>query len=264
MRVFHRYTFAMNDDDKPDAPSESESVLVPEFVHTEIARLQLNVKSEHLEKLGLYLRALLDTNQRVNLTGIRDLEVAWRKLVIDSLTALPGLEDLPAGSKVVDVGTGGGMPGLPLAVCRPDLLFTLIDSTGKKTKFIQDQCKSLHLPHVSVLNDRAETIGQQSAHRESFDLAVCRAIGPMRELLEYTLPLVRVGGAVLAMKGPSVEQELNQAGDALAALGGGDVNVFDAFPPEFEINTVIVHVTKESATPGKYPRLPGMPRQAPL
>jgi len=117
---------------------------------------------------------------------------------------------------------------------------------------------------VAVIQDRAENVGQNPTHRQRYDIAVCRALGPMNVLAEYTLPLVKVGGRLLAMKGPSVEQELEAATDALATLGGGDLAVINAYPDSFEQDTVIVSVVKERPTPGNYPRLPGVPKQSPL
>ena len=232
---------------------------VPEFVHDDLKRLDIDLAEDRIKELARYLDLLLDTNQRVNLTGIKDRDEAWRRLIIDSLTVLPGLSPYE-DARVADVGSGGGLPGIPLAICRPDLAFVLIESTGKKAKFLE----SVGLPNVQVINDRAEHIGQNPAHRQHYDVAVCRAIGPMRETLEYTLPLVRVGGCLLAMKGPSVEDELNDAADALMTLGAGEMQVIDAYPEEFGINTLIVRVEKSEPTPSEYPRLPGIPRQSPL
>lgn len=234
---------------------------IPDFVPGDLARLGLTLTEAELGALEQYLDLLLDENQRVNLTGIRDREEAWRRHIIDSLTLYPGLADLP---NVVDVGSGGGMPGLILAATMPHHRFTLIEATGKKARFIERAASSLGLSNVRVIADRAETVGGQPAHRQHYDAAICRAVGPMRELLEYTLPLVKVGGVVLAMKGPRVEAELQDAGDALQTLGGGDVQVVDAYPDGFDVSTVIVIVVKDQPTPKLYPRRPGVPRQEPL
>ncbi len=237
---------------------------IPDFVRDDLTRLDLVLSDEQLARLDFYLTHLLETNQHMNLTAVRESEAAWRRLIIDSLTILPWMASIPADARVIDVGSGGGMPGIPLAIARPDLGVTLLEATGKKAKFLESCVAKVPLPNVKVLASRAETAGQDKAHRQQYDVAVCRAVGPLRELLEYTLPLVKVGGVLLAMKGPSLEKELEDASDALHRLGAGEVQVFDAYPPGFEINTVVVQVTKQHQTHKQYPRAPGVPRMEPL
>lgn len=236
----------------------------PDFVRDDLAKLGLVVSDHELALLARYLGAMLEANTRFNLTSIREPDDAWRRHVIDSLTLLPFLSGFGEGKSLVDVGTGGGMPGMPIAITRSDLRVTLIESTGKKARFLEETVASLGLKNVRVRPDRAEALGQLKGVRESFDVAVCRALGPMPELLEYTLPLVRVDGFVMAMKGPSVEGELKRSGDALTKLGGGEVQVYDAYPEGFGQNTVIVAIEKIGRTPRDYPRRPGVPRAEPL
>jgi 16S rRNA (guanine527-N7)-methyltransferase len=237
---------------------------IPDFVPDELGQLGLTLETTEFDRLACFLDLMLDENSRVNLTSIRNPEQAWRRHIIDSLTLYPGLADLPTGATVADVGSGGGLPGIVLAVTLDQLKFTLIEATGKKARFIEAAAKQMQLSNVQVLADRAETVGQQSPHRQRYDAVVCRAVGQMRELLEYTMPLVKVGGFVLAMKGPSVEKELDEAGDALEILGAGDVKIIDAYPQGCDINTVIVAVVKDRPTPQDYPRRPGLPRHEPL
>ena len=237
---------------------------VPSFVQDELPRLGVEAAPAMLERLAVYLDQLLEANRRFNLTAVRDRETAWRRHVIDSLTLLAGLETLPAGATIIDVGSGGGLPGIPLAIARPDLRVTLLEATGKKARFLEQCVATLALGNVQVVQDRAEHAGQSAAHRGRYDVAVCRALGPMNVLAEYTLPLVKQGGRVLAMKGPTVERELDAAADALATLGAGDLAVIDAYPPGFDRHTVIVSIVKDRPTPRAYPRLPGVPKQSPL
>ena len=239
--------------------------MIPNFVHKAIDQLRVDVDAQMLRVMARFLDLLQKTNQQFNLTGIQDRDEMWRRHIIDSLTLLPWIEDsagLP--KKIIDVGTGGGVPGIPIAIARPDLRLTLLDATAKKTRFCQQCISDLGLAQVDVVNERAETIGQHPDHRQQYDAAACRALGPMRQLLEYTLPLVRTGGQVLAMKGPKAEAELAESADAMHLLGAGKLEVFDAYPPGFDKNTVIVVIHKASATPPQYPRPPGMPRQSPL
>lgn len=237
---------------------------IPAFVSEDLQRIGLEVEQVTLEKLAEYLDAMLEANKRFNLTAIREPDAAWRRHIIDSLTILPSLDELPEQSRVIDIGTGGGLPGMPLAIARPDLKIFLLESTGKKVAFLTECAKQLGLRNVTVIHSRAEHAGQQAEHRNQYDVAICRAIGVMAELLEYAMPLSKVGGKLLAMKGPKAEQELEAAGDALTILGAGSVQVLEAYPEGFELNTVIVEVTKDQPTPPEYPRLPGVPHQTPL
>jgi 16S rRNA (guanine527-N7)-methyltransferase len=237
---------------------------VPEFVREDLEGLGFELPEVLLDRLASFLALLLETNERINLTAVRDADEAWRRLIVDSLTPLPGLDDLDEGATLIDVGSGGGMPGIPLAIARPDLRVTLLEATGKKARFLESACRDLGLENVDVVPQRAETAGQDANHRERYDAAVCRAVGPMNVLLELCLPLVRIGGSLLAMKGPKAEEELQRAGDALDKLGAGELQVFDAYPETFANDLVIVQVAKDRATPKGYPRPPGVPKHDPL
>jgi len=239
----------------------------PSTNHDAISRLGLDLEPGLIDRLERYLDLLLEVNQRVNLTAVREREAAWGRLIVDSLTVVPFLDEAAGeggGLTVIDVGSGGGLPGLPVAIARPGWRVTLLDATGKKVEAMRGFAEALELANVEVVQGRAEEVGQDKGRRERFDVAVCRGVGPMAELLEYTLPLVRVGGAVLAMKGPKVKDELDAAGDALGALGGGELAVYDAYPEGFDNDLVMVWVGKAAATPSEYPRLPGVPKREPI
>jgi len=237
---------------------------LPAFVHDDLEALGFEIPAPTLARLADFLALLLETNRGLNLTALRDTERAWRGLILDSLTPLPGLDDFTRGAEVVDVGSGGGLPGIPLALARPDLSFTLLESTGKKARFLETAAHALGLGNVSVLADRAETAGHAPDHRERYDAAVCRAVGPMNVLLEFCLPLLKVGGRLLAMKGPKAEAELKVASDAIDRLGGGEISVYDAYPESFGNDLVIVALDKARPTAKKYPRPPGVPKREPL
>jgi 16S rRNA (guanine527-N7)-methyltransferase len=237
---------------------------VPDFVQLDIKTLGLDLGGEVVERLAAYLDLLFEANKKINLTAIKDVDLAWQRLIIDSLTLLAGLENVPAGARLIDIGSGGGLPGVVLALCRGDLDITLLEATGKKVRFLKECINAMGLKQVRAVQDRAETLGQNHAHRERYELAVSRAVGPMSLVLEYSLPLVKLGGRVLAMKGPKVEAELDEAGDALDLLGAGDLQVFDAYPESFDKQLVIVSIVKARPTPSAYPRAPGEPRRKPL
>ncbi|MCG8512017.1 MAG: 16S rRNA (guanine(527)-N(7))-methyltransferase RsmG [Rhodospirillales bacterium] len=235
---------------------------IPRFVYDDLAALAISVTDAQLDVLSRYLDLLLDA--KMNLTAIRERDAAWRRLIVDSLTLAAGLEELPSGTKLIDIGSGGGLPGLPVAVVIPQLRVTLLEATGKKARFLEEAAGALQLANVRVVAERAETMGQMPEHREQYDIAASRAVGPMPVVLEYSLPLLKRGGRVLAMKGPKVEEELAVSGDALSILGGGDIAMIDAYPENFENELVIISVIKDHPTPKEYPRLPGTPKHSPL
>ncbi len=199
--------------------------------------------------LDAYCACVVETNRYLNLTAItepREIEV---KHVLDCLTlcAMPEL----IGS-VVDVGTGAGFPGVVLKTVRPALQVTLIDATDKKLRFIAQACEQLGID-VRTVHGRAEELAR-GAMREQFDTAVARAVAPLGALVEYALPLVKVGGMLLAMKGPEVEQERGEAADAIAILGGS-VTAVEKFTLPGEITRAVVKIKKISQTPPNYPRI---------
>ncbi|MEM6750225.1 MAG: 16S rRNA (guanine(527)-N(7))-methyltransferase RsmG [Planctomycetota bacterium] len=236
----------------------------PDFVREDLDTLQIELTPGQLEKLSDFLHLVLETNRRMNLTAVRDPATGWRRLIVDSLTILPGLDELAMDARVVDIGSGGGFPGVPVAIARPNLNVTLVEATRKKADHLLRAVDALELDNVAVVNRRAEEVGRDPAHRQSHHAAISRAVGHLSPVLEYSMPLVKVGGRVLAMKGPSVERELDAAADALTLLGGGDVDIEYAYPDSFQNGLVIIRVAKERGTPPRFPRAPGVPRSQPL
>jgi 16S rRNA (guanine527-N7)-methyltransferase len=222
-----------------------------------LARQQIELEAGEGEKLGRFLALLLETNRQFNLTAVTDPARAWVRHVFDSLTLLPYL--LAGGARrVCDVGSGGGLPGLPLAIVLPQVHFTLIEATGKKARFLESAIESLGLANAAVLGRRAEEAGRDEAHRERYDAALARALGPLGVLLEVTVPLVRVGGAVLAIKGQRAAAEVADARRALRLLHARVATV-DATP-----TGAVVVIEKTARAPARYPRRPGEPRRDPL
>ncbi len=216
--------------------------------------------ARHRDLLHRYVGLLLEANQTVNLTSLRDRDQAWERHVLDSLTLLPLLRPLEPGARLIDVGSGGGLPGVPLAICRPDLRVTLLEATERKARFLARCVAELPLPGASVLCERAERAARDPQHREGYDAATCRAVGPLREILEYTLPFLKVGGRLLAMKGRKAEEELAAAENALRLLGGG---IAEKVATAGGAGLVLV-IRKERPVGDSYPRPPGRPRKRPL
>jgi len=221
-----------------------------------LERLGLSLDDTTIRRLGAFLDRLLEVNRQFNLTAITDPETAWIRHLLDSLTLLSHLGD---AKTVLDVGSGGGLPALPLAIARPDLAFTLVESTGKKALFLEETARSLGLDNVTVVRARAEAAGSPgSALREAHDVVTARAVAPLRVLLELSLPFVRVGGRVLAIKGAKAEVEVAEAKGALRKLHARVVGT-----ARTETGTLVL-VAKDGATPSRYPRRAGEPKRSPL
>lgn len=223
-------------------------------------RLGLVVEGEPLTKLGRFLAVLLEANRSFNLVSIRDEREAWMRHVLDSLSVLPFLG---TARTVIDVGSGGGLPGLPLAIMAPHCSFVLLEATGKKADFLRRAVEALGLPNVMVVKARAETAAHAKEHRERYDLALSRGVAALPTLLEVTLPFVSVGGRALAMKGASVAAEIARAHVALERLGGRGLETCAAMPGIVD-DAVLVETHKVRPTPASYPRPPGTPAKKPL
>src|SRR4051812_4509330 len=213
-------------------------------------RAGLSLTESQHSLLARYLDLLLDANQRMNLTRITDRAAAEVQHVGDALTVLPFL---PRGElRLADVGSGGGVPGIPLAIARPDATVLLIESTKKKAAFLGQAIEALGLANASVSQWRAEDVGRSNS-RESFDVALARAVATMPWLAEWCLPLVKKGGKLLAMKGPKVAEELPLAAKPIKLAGGGDAVVHPVHLPGTE-HRVIVEIRKLEKSDRRLPR----------
>jgi 16S rRNA (guanine527-N7)-methyltransferase len=223
----------------------------------------LRLASGHLDQLEAYLQLLLDWNQRFNLTAIAEPMEVIDKHFLDSLSCALAL-DLSRVSRVVDVGTGAGFPGLVLKIAFPHLDLLLLDSVEKRLRFLQRVVEALALTGVQTHHARAEEAGRDPRLRGQFDLATARAVARLNTLAEYCMPLVRVGGSFLAQKGPDIQDELSEARTALTKLGGGEPSVRTLTLPGTSIGRSLVLVPKTRPTPRDFPRLPGTPKKHPL
>jgi 16S rRNA (guanine527-N7)-methyltransferase len=225
------------------------------------ARARISLSKEEHDLFERYLDLLLSANRQMNLTRITDRESAEVGHIADSLTLLAWL---PRESvRIADVGSGGGVPGIPLAIARPDSTVVLIESTRKKAAFLEWAAGELGLANVHVVDRRVEEAGADKDLRESFNVVVCRAVGTLNWLAEWCLPLLKLGGKMLAMKGPKAAEELPLAEHAIRLTGGSNPDVRPADLPGAAYH-VVVEVAKKRHTPAAYPRHPTVAKGKPL
>lgn len=210
-----------------------------------------------------YVELLLDANRRLNLTRVVEPTAVARLHLLDALAALPHLDEAPAGARCIDLGSGGGVPGLVLALARPSTAWLLVDSVRKKAEALRAFVAELGLTNVEVAAERAEVLGRGDETREGFDVVTARACAALPVLAEYALPLLRQGGRLVAWKGPIGDDELNAGARAASHLGGGRPTVMPAGFEELGDHRFVV-IVKSSPTPAEYPRRPGEPSRRPL
>lgn len=216
---------------------------------------------EQLEQFFEYMELLIEWNEKMNLTAITEPEEIILKHFIDSITIL---NEIPNNSKIVDVGTGAGFPGIPLSIMNPTLKITLVDSLNKRLIFLQEVVNKLQLKNVEIIHARAEEFGQNKKYRGSFDVATSRAVANLSTLSEYLIPLVKVGGKVISMKASEAGQEINEAKKAIEVLGGVIEKIDEFYLPQSDIGRTVITIKKEKVTPNKYPRKPGTPSKEPI
>ncbi|MCJ7519101.1 MAG: 16S rRNA (guanine(527)-N(7))-methyltransferase RsmG [Anaerolineaceae bacterium] len=206
---------------------------------------------------------LLKWNEKINLTAITDLEGIYIKHFLDSLTCLRVIQNREAFS-LIDIGTGAGFPGIPLKIILPDMQLTLVESSKKKAEFCKVVVNALNLSDTTVVSSRVEDLGKDPYFRENYDWAVARAVAELSVLAEYLLPLVKIGGKALAMKGADTEVETRKASHAVAVLGGEISERINLDLPEGYGKRTLVLLKKVSRSPGIYPRRAGMPTKKPI
>ena len=213
--------------------------------------------------LMTYERELLEWNEKFNLTAIRDAEGIRTKHFLDSFSCVAAWKETPPRT-LIDIGTGAGFPGIPLKILYPSMRLTLVESVGKKANFCRHVVGSLKMDSVEVIHARAEEVGQMAAHREKYEWAVARAVANLPVLVEYLLPLVQVGGSVIAQKGESGPAEAHKAQHAVKVLGGEIRQLTRVILPGVADERYLIVVGKVAQTPKNYPRQPGLPAKKPL
>jgi 16S rRNA (guanine527-N7)-methyltransferase len=233
------------------------------LVHAAQQLFGIHLNGRQVAALTTFERELLEWNKKFNLTAIRTVEGIRIKHFLDSFSCALAWKENPP-KRLIDVGTGAGFPGIPLKILYPSMQLTLVESVGKKANFCRHIVRTLGLEAVEVVTARAEEVGQMPTQRESYDWAVARSVADLPTLVEYLLPLVQLGGTMLAQKGQSGPAEAHQAENALKMLGGKMCQLIPVTLPGVVEERYLVVVDKIAATPPQYPRKPGIPAKKPL
>ena len=229
------------------------------------SELGVDLSPDQLHKFEVFYKELEQWNRRVNLTAITGYQEVQVKHFLDSLSVVQALPTrFASGARIIDVGTGAGFPGVPLRIAFPDVQLALVESVGKKARFLEHLQQLLGQTGVQVFLGRAEQIGHQAEIRESFDLVVTRGVAELSVLAEYTLPLCCSGGKVVAWKHGGIQAEIGRAANSLKILGGQIGRIHRVDQPRLMDDRVLVLVDKIHPTPDRYPRRPGIPAKRPL
>jgi 16S rRNA (guanine527-N7)-methyltransferase len=228
-------------------------------------KLGLQLGEREIALFQTYYEELADWNQRMNLTSIIEYEKVQINHFLDSLTILLAWQPLAnkPNPKVIDIGTGAGVPGIPLKIVFPQIRLSLMDSTGKKITFLNHLRQKLGLNDIEVIKGRAEELAHQH-YRESYDLVLARGLAPMPTLVELTIPFCKIAGKVVAHKKGDILEEMNQAKRAISTIGGKLIEIKPVTLPEFPDNRCLVVIEKVAPTPDQYPRGSGLPVKRPI
>ena len=216
---------------------------------------------KQLNQFYKYMNLLLEWNEKINLTAITEPEDVILKHFIDSLTISKYIKN---NATLADVGTGAGFPGIPLKICRTDLKITLVDSLNKRINFLSEVISELDLKNIDTVHSRIEDFGKNKKYRESFDYVTARAVANLTTLSEYLIPICKVNGKCICMKGNDIEDEIANSKNAINLLGGKIENIDYFELPNSDISRNIIIIDKFKNTPSKYPRKAGLPSKEPL
>ncbi|MBN1176880.1 MAG: 16S rRNA (guanine(527)-N(7))-methyltransferase RsmG [Dehalococcoidales bacterium] len=226
-------------------------------------KLGINLTSTQLERFEVYYRELVDWNQRMNLTGITSYEEVQVIHFLDSLTIIQAI-DKEQNLAVIDVGTGAGLPGIPLKIVLPDIKLTLLEATAKKTRFLSHIVNMIGLDDVQIVTGRAEEVGHNAEYRERYNLVLSRAVAPLPALVELTLPLCVVGGNFIAQKKGDIIREMERARKVVSLMGGIYKEVKSVSLEESGDRRYLIVIEKLEPSPAEYPRRPGIPAKKPI
>ncbi|MBU3190058.1 16S rRNA (guanine(527)-N(7))-methyltransferase RsmG [Clostridium bowmanii] len=223
----------------------------------------LEFNEKKYEQFMKYKDLIKEWNEKVNLTAIKEDEEIIKKHFIDSMKVFK-FQGLKNAKTVIDIGTGGGFPGIPMKIIKPEINIVLLDSLNKRINFLNEVILNLQLEKIKAIHGRAEDFAQDRQYREKFDVAVSRAVANLTVLSEYCLPYVKVGGYFVAMKGPAVEEEIKASKNAIRMLGGRIEHIEKVQIEDSDLDHNLVIISKISGTHKKYPRKAGMVAKSPL
>ncbi len=224
-------------------------------------KINIKFNDKQLKQFYEYMNLLLEWNEKINLTAIVEPEEIILKHFIDSLTINKYIGE---NKTLADVGTGAGFPGIPLKIYRPDLSITLVDSLNKRINFLNEVISKLKLDKIYTVHSRIEDFGKNKKYRENYDYVTARAVANLAVLSEYLIPITKVNGQCICMKGSEIEEEITNSKNAIKILGG-KINKIDKFElPNSDISRNVIIINKLNTTPSKYPRKAGMPVKEPL
>ena len=246
--------------------SSNDIITIMERLNSGATKLGLHLNPGQLDQFYIYYQELLDWNRRLNLTSITDYENVQIKHFLDSLTVTLAWQQ-PISSmdfRLIDVGSGAGLPGIPLKILWPDIKLVRLDSTAKKAVFLHHLKQKLGLDGVEIVVGRAEGVAYDTQYREKFDVVLSRAVAPLPTLVELTLPFCTIGGSFIAQKKGAIDPEISRASQAISLLGGNLREVKRVDLQEFTDERWLVIIDKVSPTSEQYPRRPGTPSKRPL
>ena len=226
----------------------------------EAVKNNIKVEEEHIEKFYLYMKGILEWNDKINVTAITDEKMFIVKHFVDSLTVNRFVED---AESIIDIGTGAGFPGIPLKILNEEKKIVLIDSINKKLNVIRDVSEKIGLSNLEIIHTRAEDLANNTSYREMFDIATTRAVSNLSTIAEYMLPFIKIGGKAICMKGPNYEDELENSKKAISILGG-KVEDIKTIKVDDELERTIVIIRKVKNTPQNFPRGKGKPLKEPI
>lgn len=228
-------------------------------IKEKMSRIDIDINENQINQFYEYMNLLLEWNEKMNLTAITEPNEIILKHFVDCATIVNDVE-----KKVLDMGTGAGFPGIPLKILKPNIEMLLVDSLNKRINFLNEVINKLQLDKIETMHSRAEEIGKNKKYREKFDVVVSRAVAQSSILAEYTMPLCKVGGKCIFMKGSNIEEELKNSKKAIDILGGKIEKINELFLENNENNRKIIIIKKMNNTPTKYPRKPGTPVKEPI